>query len=472
MRTDCTAKRIDFGRIGRREIVADFQGGRLSSDGGALLLRLAEERTGLVRRFVEACMVDYRAPDLIEHSVYDLVLQRVVGLALGYEDLNDHDALMTDPLIAAALGRADPTGARRRRQADKGKPLASSSTLNRLELTPENPVVERYKRIDLDPELADDYFVDYFVACQRQRDPRPAELVLDLDPSDVELHGQQEGRYFHGYYREYCYLPLYAFCGDYHLAVRIQTADGDPARSTVEVLERIVGKLRAAFPETRLILRADSGFSRDEIYAWCEAHGVDYVIGIAQNRRLVETVADELELARVLHEKSGKSERVFASFEYRTKDSWSRARRVVAKAEHLVGKSNPRFVVTSLAEDARVVYEDRYCPRGEAENRIKEEQLYLFGKRASAGWMRANQNRFYFSALAYLLILAVRTLGLQGTDHAKARADSIRLQLFKVAASVDVTARKVWVRLSSHCPYEALFRRACAAIRAAAPVRM
>jgi len=298
------------------------------------------------------------------------------------------------------------------------------------------------------------------------------ELVLDFDPSDVQLHGQQEGRFFHGYYGGYCYMPLYVFCGDFHLAVRLQTADGDPARNTVEVLSQIVGKLRAAFPRTRLILRADSGFSREEIYAWCEANGVDYVIGMARNGRLVELIQDELEQAQALHEKSGQPERLFSEFQYQTLDSWTRERRVVAKAEHLAGKANPRFVVTSLSDPPRELYEVRYCARGEAENRIKEEQLYLFGTRASAGEMRANQNRFYFSALAYMLMLAVRTWGLAGTDQADARADTIRLKLFKIAAAVRVSVRKVWVQLSSHAPLAATYRSVHANLVAAPALLM
>jgi hypothetical protein len=460
---------LNFGEVGRRQVIADFGGGRLSSDAGVLLLRLAEERTRIVERFVERCMTDYRNPDLIEHSLLDMVKQRVFGLALGYEDLNDHDALMSDPLLAAAVGKLDLEGVERRRKADVGKPLASSSTLNRLELTPERPAAERYKRIDLDPEAADDYFVDYFVASLR-RTGAPKQLVIDLDTSDVPLHGMQEGRFYHGYYGEYIYLPIYAFVGEHHLAVRLQTADADPSRNAVEVVERIVRRVRAAFPKVGLIVRADSGFSREELYAWCEANRVDYVVGISKNSVLVGEIEAELAQAKALHEESRQPERVFKEFEYRPKrKAWSRARRVVAKAEQIDGKANPRFVVTSLKDPARKIYEGRYCPRGEAENRIKEQQLYMFGKRASASEMRANQNRFFFSALAYMLVQAMRELGLKGTEHANARFDTIRLKLFKIAATVHVSVRKVWVQLSSHAPLADTFRRACANL-AAAPI--
>lgn len=472
MRTDCNGERLTFGHVGRREVIADFDGGRLSSDAGVLLLRLAEERTRIVERFVERCMADYRNPELIEHSLLDMVKQRVFALALGYEDLNDHDALMSDPLLAAAVGKLDLEGENRRREADLGKPLASSSTLNRLELTPENPARERYKRIDLDPEAADDYFVDYFVACLRRANAAPEELVIDLDTSDVPLHGMQEGRFYHGHYGEYIYLPIYAFVGEHHLAVRLQTADADPSRNAVEVVERIVRRVRAAFPKVRLIVRGDSGFSREELYAWCEANRVDYVVGIAKNSVLVGEIETELAQAKALHEKSKRPERVFKEFEYRTQKTWSRARRVVAKAEQIDGKANPRFVVTSLKDPAREIYEGRYCPRGEAENRIKEQQLYMFGKRASASEMRANQNRFYFSALAYMLVQAMRELGLKGTEHASARFDTIRLKLFKIAATVRVSVRKVWVQLSSHAPLADTFRRACANLAAAPMIIM
>lgn len=471
MRTDCNAERLSFGKVGRREVIADFGGGRLSSEAGVLLLRRTEERTRIVERFVERCMTDYRNPDLIEHSLVDMVKQRVFGLALGYEDLNDHDALMSDPLLAAAIGKPDLEGERRRRKADVGKPLASSSTLNRLELTPESPAGERYKRIDLDPEAADDYFVDCFVARLHQAGA-PEELVIDLDTSDVPLHGMQEGRFYHGHYGEYIYLPIYAFVGEHHLAVRLQTADADPSRHAVEVVERIVRRVRAAFPEVRFVVRGDSGFSRDELYVWCEANGVDYVVGIAKNSVLVGEIQVELAQAKALHERSKRPERVFKAFEYRTKKTWSRARRVVAKAEQIDGKANPRFVVTSLEDPACEIYEGRYCPRGEAENRIKEQQLYMFGKRASASEMRANQNRFYFSALAYMLVQAMRELGLKGTEHANARFDTIRLKLFKIAATVSVSVRKVWVQLSSHAPLAETFRRACANLAAAPMIIM
>lgn len=454
--------------------MASFDGGDVSSNGGVLLLRETEARTGILERFARRAVRDYRDPTRIEHSVTELVTQRVFGIVLGYEDLSDHDALRHDPLLAAAVGKRDVKG-QKRRDRDRGKALASSATLGRLERVPENARLDRFARFDVDPEAADDFFVEEFVRSRkRQGGAAPKWLVLDFDASDIQLHGQQEGRFFHGYYDGYCYLPLYVFCGDQLLAVRLQTADADPSRNAVEVLERIVPKLRAEWPSVQIMLRADSGFSREPIYAWCEAHEVHYTVGIARNPRLEAAVADELAEAKRLSEESGTAARVYAEFDYQTENTWSRERRVVAKAEFL-GKPNPRFVVTSLpAEHAlpQEVYERGYCPRGEAENRIKEQQLYLFGNRASASTMRANQIRLYFSALAYLLVQQFRALGLRGTELAHARADTIRNKLLKIGAVVTITARKVWVRLSSHCPDAAAFARARANLYAVPALAM
>jgi hypothetical protein len=450
--------RTDIGALGRRTIVANFSGEQISTEGGSVLLRLVEEKTGIVDRFVR-CFRDHRDPRLIEHSVRDLVAQRVFGLALGYEDLVDHDALRKDPLLAAVVGKVDPENA----------PLAGKSTLNRLELSTDKAAEDRYRRIELDLAKAADFFVEQFLLSHAQQcGAPPTRIVLDLDPSDVPLYGNQEGGFYHGYYREYCYLPLYIYCGEFPLAVRLQTADGDPARHAVEELERIVPKIREAWPKVQILVRADSGFCRDEIFCWCEKNEVDYVIGVARNKRLEPMVEDELAEARKLHEKSGKPERVFKDLEYQTERTWSRSRRVVAKAEWLTGKANPRFVATTFTAEevpAAVAYEDEYCPRGEMENRIKEQQLYLFGTRASVQTIRGNQIRFYFSAVAYMLVQAFRALGLKGTELAAARADTIRTKLLKIGARVTVTVRRVWVALSSACPYARTFVTAVQQLR-------
>jgi hypothetical protein len=472
MATECTAGALVSQAAGGRQIVARFDGGTLTSDGGALLLREVERATGILRRFA-ACFTDYRDPARVEHPVATLVAQRVYALALGYEDLADHDALRADPLLAVLAGVAEPTGAARVRTRDAGKPLAGKSTLNRLELTAGAVgAAERYKKIAVDPAAVDQLLVDVFV--QAHPTP-PAELILDLDATDDPVHGRQEGRFFHGYYGHYCYLPLYVFCGEHLLCARLRPANIDASAGAVEEVARIVAQLRAAWPGVRITLRADSGFCREALMAWCEAAGVDFVFGLARNERLTALIAAELAEAAAQATASGRASRVFAELTYQTRESWSRARRVVAKAEHLAtdaagdagdagdaGKSNPRFVVTSLAPaaaDARTLYEAIYCGRGEMENRIKEQQLMLFADRTSAATLRANQLRLSFSSVAYLLLSALRRLALAGTELARAQCQTIRLTLLKIGARVRVTTRKVWVALASGCPYADLFAR-------------
>ena len=456
MKTECIPSGLDCGRLGRRQITLGFDGGKLSSDGGAPLLRMTEQRTGILSGFAADCFRDHRLQSRVEHSVNDLLAQRVFGLVLGYEDLNDHDQLRHDPLFAVAVGKETPEG--RRRRAQQGPALASSATLNRLELATPDHERDRYKKIELDFEAADRFFVRQFL--KRSGETPPPEVIFDLDNSDIRLHGHQEGRFFHGYYRSYCYLPLYVFCGDHLLAAHLQTSDRDGAKDAITVCKLLVEEVRAKWPETRIVLRGDSGFCRDGLLSWCESEGVDYVVGLARNSRLQAEIADELALAQELFESGDFPARVYADFDYETLDSWSRRRRVVGKAEHLERGSNPRFVVTSLPRDeveAHVLYEHGYCPRGEMENRIKEQQLYLFGTRTSGATLHANQIRLYLSGLAYVLVQALRDLGLAGTSLAKARADTIRVKLLKIAARVEITVRRVWVRLSSTCPFAKAF---------------
>jgi Transposase DDE domain group 1 len=459
METQCNATYLDFPMLGRREIVADFDGGDLTSDGGALLLRTTEQLTGVIRQFA-ACFADHRKSDRIEHTVEELVAQRVYALALGYEDLNDHDDLRRDPLLAAVVGKTDPSGRTRQRRRDRGKALAGKSTLNRLELTPIGADQDsRYKKVACRTHDVERLFVTLFL----QAYARPPErIALDLDATDDPIHGHQLGRFFHGYYKDYCYLPLDIFCGDHLLCARLRPADIDASAGSVKQLQRIVEQIRRAWPEVKITIRADSGFCREPTMAWCEAKGVDYIFGLAQNPRLLAAIADELDQARQQFEATGQPARIFAELRYRTLETWSRERRVVAKAEHLVKGANPRFVVTSLsAEDrsARPLYEEDYCARGEAENRIKEQQLHLFADRTSAGTMRANQIRLFFSSIAYTLLNALRRLGLEGTEMAEAQCQTIRLKLLKIGALVRVTVRKVWVHLASSCPYAEVFRR-------------
>jgi hypothetical protein len=445
--------------LGRREVLADFDGGDITSDGGALLLRQVEQLTGILRQFA-ACFDDHRDPDRIEHTVEELVAQRAYALALGYEDLNDHDDLRRDPLLATVVGKPDPTGATRRRRSDRGMALAGKSTLNRLELTPVGADAEsRYKKITCRTRDVEQPLVTLFLQAY---DRPPEHIVLDLDATDDPIHGHQLGRFFHGYYKGYCYLPLSIFCGHHLLCARLRPADIDVSAGALKQLRRIVAQIRRAWPQVRITIRADSGFCREPIMAWCEAHGVDYVLGLAQNPRLLALITAEQEQARSEFERTKEPARVFAELRYRTLDSWSRERRVVAKAEHLAKGANPRFVVTSLAparRPAQPLYEEDYCGRGEAENRIKEQQLHLFADRTSAATMRANQVRLFFASIGYVLMDALRRLGLGGTEMAEAQCQAIRLKLLKVGALVRVTVRKVWVRLASSCPYAAVFRR-------------
>ncbi len=448
MTTECTSQPIVLQAGNDRTLVGRFNGGTICSDGGAILLRQVEQATGIIRQFA-ACFTDHRNPDLIDHTLYELIAQRVYALALGYEDLNDHDVLRQDLLLAALVGKKDP----------HTEPLAGKSTLNRLELTPVGADHNsRYKKIVVHRQDVDRFFVDAFI----QSYDRPPEcIVLDLDATDDPVHGDQLGKFFHGYYGHYCYLPLYIFCGDHLLCARLRPADIDGAAGSVKELDQIVTQIRQAWPQVQIIVRGDSGFCREGIMAWCEGHQVDYVLGLAKNARLIRELGAELAEARDLARVTGQAARVYKDFQYQTLDSWSHPRRVVGKAEVLPQGDNPRFVVTSLSSEqrqAQPLYEDLYCGRGEMENRIKEQQLYLFADRTSCATMRANQTRLWFSSVAYMLMEALRRLGLKGTDMAQATCQTIRLKLLKIGAQIQVTVRKVWVLLSQSYPYQALFR--------------
>lgn len=458
MDTECTAGQLEFHGLGRRSVVAQFDGGKISSDSGGLLLREVEKRTHILQRLA-GCFVDHRDQDQIEHSLESLIKQRVMGLALGYEDLNDHDVLRHDPLLALLSEVSDPLGLTRKRARDTGCALAGKSTLNRLELTPfDADAAHRYKKIVARPAMIDELLADLFLEAH---DTPPEEVILDVDATDDLLHGHQEGRFFHGYYRSYCYLPLYIFCGEHLLCSRLRTANQDGAAGTVDELKRIIERIRLSWPETRIIVRGDSGFCRDAIMSWCEAHAVDYVLGLAKNSRLKTAIVDEMAAAKVQYEATGEAARVFKDFRYRTRKSWSCERRVIGKAEHLAKGENPRFVVTSLsieAWDARALYEDLYCARGDMENRIKEQQLALFADRTSTHEMRSNQLRLYFSSFAYVLMQTLRRLGLEGTSMAKAQCNTIRLKLFKIGAQIRISVRRVYIAFSDSYPHADMFR--------------
>jgi hypothetical protein len=458
VRTDCSPGQLEFQGFGGRRVEAAFDGGRQTSDAGLLLLREAALRTGLLRRFADG-FADYRRQDLIEHTVEELVSQRVLAQIQGYEDLNDHDTLRDDPLLALASGKRDLLGSERVRRRDRGHALAGKSTLNRLERTPASPTV-RYHKIVYDSAAIAALFIDHFVDAHPTP---PRRIVLDLDATDDPLHGQQEGRFFHGYYRSYCYLPLYIFCGEFLLWAELRSSNIDASAGSVEALEAIVGRIRARWPEVEIWIRADSGFAREAILAWCEAHDVEYVVGLARNARLVRAIGGELEQVREQAQRTGEKARCFRDLRYRTRKSWSRVRRVVAKAEQLGDKANPRFVVTSLdpaAYPAQPLYEQLYCARGDMENRIKEQQLGMFADRTSTATMRGNQLRLWIASLAYTLAQALRRIGLAGTALARAQVDTIRLRLLKLSGVVKISVRRVRVALSSAFPLQGVFAQA------------
>ena len=458
MPTECMPRLFAFEAVERRAVVACFDGGAITSNAGALLLGQVDRGLNLTRRFA-ACFIDRRDPHYVEHEVETLVGQRIFALALGYEDLNDHDELRKDPTFAVLAGKLQPV-LRLNCEA-----LAGKSTLNRIEHTPKRHAA-KYHKIDCDGAKVDALLVDMFLEAHERV---PHEIVLDLDNTDVPLYVTQEGRSFHGYYDEYCYLPLYVFCGRHLLLARQRRANVAGSAGAVEEMARIVGQIRRKWPKVRIVLRADSGFANDELMAWCEAKRVDYVFGLARNARLERELADEMAEAKRRHLATGTAVRVFRDFRYSTLDSWSRERRVVGKAEHNRDGANPRFVVTSLKRshlDARVLYEDFYCARGEAENRIGE-QFELFADRASTATMPGNQLRMWFSAMAYVLVDSLRRIGLRHSQFADAAVATIRLKLLKIGARVCTSVRRIHFALASGCPNKTEFELAYLYLRRA-----
>lgn len=457
MPTECSAKSFEFARVESRAVVAAFDGGAVTSDAGSLLLGATDRAIRLVDR-IAGCFSDHRRADLVEHEVSTLVSQRIFGIALGYEDLNDHDQLRHDPVMATLVGKLE---AGRRDCA----PLAGKSTLNRLELSRSEPT--RYHKISHDPQAIEALFVDLFLEAHTKA---PKQIILDLDATDDPIHGDQEGRFFHGYYGGYCYLPLYIFCGRHLLVSKLRRSNIDGAAGACEEVERIVAQIRQRWPRTRILLRADSGFCRDALMAWCEANKVDYLFGLARNTRLVAEIEHELGEAMAESRRTGKAARRFKDFAWRTLDSWSRSRRVVAKAEVTQGDTNPRFVVTSLSRaeaEARHLYEKIYCARGEMENRIKECQMDLFADRTSTATMRANQLRLWFASMAYVLLSALRRIGLRFTQFAQASCGTIRLKLLKIGARVTLSVRRIKVAMASAYPWRDEWELAHLALRTA-----
>jgi hypothetical protein len=451
--TQCNQIQFSFEAHYSRKVIAEFEDNRLTSDGGSLLLRQADQKVGLLRRLV-GCFQDKRDPERIEHRLQEMLAQRIYGLALGYEDLNDHEQLRQDPLLAMLVGKREIS-----------EPLAGKSTLNRMELAPGDSASEqRYHKITYSEAALDQLLVDLFLESQPTA---PPQIILDVDATDMPLYGKQEGRFFHGYYGHYCYLPLDIFCGDHLLCARLRSSNLDASAGSLEEVQRVVAQIRTRWPRTRIILRADSGFCREELMSWCEQYRVDYVLGFARNQRLRRRIAGAMRAAKQEYRRTGKPARVFTEFRYRTRNSWSRSRRVIAKAEQIAGKENPRYLVTSLQPQewtASVLYEQLYCVRGDMENRIKE-QLSLFADRLSTETMRSNQLRLYMSSMAYVLVHALRRLGLQGTEWAEAQVQTIRLRLLKIAAQVRITARRICILYSSSYPWQHLYRTVWSALR-------
>ncbi|HEV2977826.1 MAG TPA: IS1380 family transposase [Casimicrobiaceae bacterium] len=460
MRTECSTECFDFGTVEGRAVEAAFDAGLVTSDAGALLLKATDEAIGLMGRFA-GCFHDERRPELIEHEVATLVGQRVFAIALGYEDLNDHDELRHDPLMAVLAGKL--TAGR-----EDCAPVAGKSTLNRLELSKLAPT--RYHKISHNPAAIKHLLVDVFIGAHERA---PKQIILDLDATDDPLHGDQEGRFFHGYYDCYCYLPLYVFCGRHLLLAKLRRADIDASAGVVEEVARLVARIRARWPNTCIWLRADADFVRDELMVWCEDNDVEFVLGVGKNERLLAAIAPELERAAAASAR-GRPRRYFKSFMWSTRHTWSRPRRVVAKVEWSKAEANPRFVVTSLTRrqcKAKHLYEKVYSARGDMENRIKECQLDLFADRTSAATMRANQLRLWFYSMAYVLLCALRRIGLHDTDLAEATCGTIRLKLLKIGALVRISVRRIRIAMASACPSAPIWGVAAGRLALAARAR-
>jgi Transposase DDE domain group 1 len=450
--TECTHQPLSFSRLASRKVEADFSGGALTTDAGALLLREADRRLGLLDA-LDRALPDPRHPELITHPQRALLAQRIFGIACGYDDLNDHAHLRHDPLWQA-LAEYSP---------DPKQPLASPPTLCRLENRASRRALFAMATV----------LVEAFIA---SFDQPPECLVLDFDATDDPVHGHQQGRFFHGYYDSYCFLPLYVFCGEQLLVAYLRTADGDAARHTGAILKLLVTRLRQVWPNVRLIVRGDSGFCRWGLMRWCDSNGIGYVFGLARNSRLETLASPWTAAAATCWGMTQQPQRLFGTFAYAA-GSWDRARRVIVKAEHGPLGANPRFVVSNLPGNARGLYEVLYCARGEMENRIKEQQLMLFADRTSCHDFLANQFRLLLSAAAYVLVEAVRRLGLAGTQLERAQVNTVRLRLFKVAALVVLSVRRVYLRLASGFPLRELFARVLVRLRdptaaAAPPARL
>jgi len=436
-------EKVKFQALGFQKVKGSFDGGAITSDSGGLLLREVAEKSGILKDFA-SCFTDCRK--YYQFSILELLSQRIYGIALGYEDLNDHDELRNDPTLMVLTGNQ----------------LAGKSTLNRLELSSDEP--NRYCKILFDSNAIEKFFVKSFIKSKKRK---PKRIIIDLDATDDAIHGNQEGKHYHGYYQHYCYLPLYIFCGSYLLCAKLRESNIDASVGSIEELERIIGLIRKYWPKVKILIRGDAGFTRDPIITWCEKNHCEYVFGLAKNQRLLQKAGKEIVLAKEDFEKNQEPCRYFTSFDYQTLNSWSQKRRVIAKAEHLAKGSNPRFIVTSLKGDSKYLYEKVYCARGEMENRIKEMKLDLFSGRTSCSKFRANQLRLWFSAVAYVLLNELRNVALKETELAKAQCATIRLKLLKIGASVIISSKQIYFHFASAYPFQELFKKVLMKISAA-----
>ena len=430
--TECKQIELKFPSFDRRKIEANFEGGEVSGDGGLMLLRQADRRLGLSEA-LDRVLVDPRNPELITHRQIDLLRQRIYGLAAGYEDLNDHDTLRNDLVWQSAV--------------ERDTALASSPTLCRLQNRADRHAAWKFHEV----------LVEKFVASHLEA---PRELILDFDATDDRVHGNQEGRFFHGYYGDWCFLPLYVFCGEQLLVSYLRQGGIDASKHTRGVLKLLVGRLRRAWPRVKITIRGDSGFCRRRLLSWCERHEVGYIIGLAKNARLNALGARLQAAARERFKATGEKQRLFGDLQYQS-GRWNCPRRAIAKAEETQKGSNPRYVVTNLQGDAQELYDEVYCARGEMENRIKEQQLGLFADRTSCSGWWANQFRLLLSSCAYVLMESVRRIGLAGTPLAKAQAGTIRLSLLKIGTVIVRNTRRIRLFFASGYPYQEVFTKAC-----------
>lgn len=431
-------EKLKFQGIGTKKVIGSFDGGIITSDAGGLLLGEVESRSNILKNFSK-CFTDYRK--FCDYSVKDLISQRILGIIFGYEDLNDHEKLRNDPTLITLVGNK----------------LAGKSTLNRLESS-EASISNRYKKIVFDEKKIEDFFVEVFL---NSFSTPPKEIILDLDATDDEIHGNQEGKFYQGYYGHYCFLPLFIFCGDFLLCAKLRRSNIDGAFGAKDELERIIKKIREKYPNVIIRIRGDGGYCRDEIMTWCEGNNCHFIVGMPKNTRLTKIIEEEMACAKFAYQHTLEPSRVFKTFNYRTLDSWNKERRVIAKAEHLEKGANPRFIVTTLEspDDGNYLYEEVYCQRGEMENRIGEMKNDFFSGRTSCTKFKSNQLRLWFSAVAYVLSNELRRTGLKGTELARAHFSTIREKIFKIGASVIVTATKIHFHFASSYPFSELFKK-------------